>query len=660
MAEEGRITTFLNKKSWLIPFLFILMIVMLLVAIAGYETRRYAVELGNVAPLNTDFSFSIGGEICAMFVAIMMTMSILPSYKRHSGYIRSFVNLLTIGCAVMLFDILQMLSDGSTRFIVLNRILCIFVFSTEVSFLYFFYLYATYALRSSGKVTKITNYVLNVAFLVFALLPFINFFYPLYFTIDAEGVYHRVTETWWLCRVFLVLVAVGVGTAIVLSKEKRHTKIIISLFMAFPVFSIAAGGFKYGVSILYTSMMVSLVLIYSFIFSEHEKNLYSTNRELGLATNIQKTMLPSIFPAFPERKEFDVYAIMEPAKEVGGDFYDFFLIDDDHLGLVVADVSDKGVPAALFMMASKIMVQNYAMLSTSPRDVLEKVNKQICSNNQQEMFVTIWFGILDLRTGILRASNAGHEKPIIKRPDGHFEMIKDVHGFVVGWDSNAVFKEYEIKLEKGSKLFVYTDGVPEASSLEGKFGRERTVNTLIKYENESPYVMLNHMMNELTEFSRGVDQFDDITMLCVEYRGYDEDLKSLANVYDAKVENMDQMISPVLDALREIEVDKKLVYKIHLALEEVLTNVCRYAYAPNVGKVTIKADIYSTPKGIMLRVIDEGKPFDPLKASEPDLDAPVEERQIGGLGIFITKNIMDEISYKREDNKNILIMKKTF
>ena len=185
--------------------------------------------------------------------------------------------------------------------------------------------------------------------------------------------------------------------------------------------------------------------------------------ELALATRIQADMLPNIYPAFPERPEFDIYATMTPAKEVGGDFYDFFLIDDDHLGLVMADVSGKGVPAALFMMISKILVQNYAMTGRSPAEVLRDVNNQICSNNREEMFVTAWFGVLDTRTGKITAANAGHEYPALMPSGGQFELVKDKHGFVIGGMEGMRYKEYELLLTPGAKLFLYTDGVPEAT-----------------------------------------------------------------------------------------------------------------------------------------------------------------------------------------------------
>ena len=231
-------------------------------------------------------------------------------------------------------------------------------------------------------------------------------------------------------------------------------------------------------------------------------------------------MLPNIFPAFPERPDFDVYATMDPAKEVGGDFYDFFLIDETHLGLVVADVSGKGVPAALFMMISKILVQNYAMTGRSPAEVLRAVNEQICSNNREEMFVTVWFGILDTATGTITAANAGHEYPALMHAGGRFELVKNRHGFVIGALNGVRYREYELSLTPGTKLFLYTDGVPEATNAENEmFGTERMLEALNREPGASPEALLRHVRKAVDGFVLDAEQFDDLTMLCLEYRG---------------------------------------------------------------------------------------------------------------------------------------------
>ena len=242
--------------------------------------------------------------------------------------------------------------------------------------------------------------------------------------------------------------------------------------------------------------------------------------ELSLATKIQASMLPSTFPPFPERQEFDLYASMDPAKEVGGDFYDFFLVDQDHLALVIADVAGKGIPAALFMMVTKLLINTSAMSGLSPAQVLEAVNHQICVNNPEEMFVTVWLGILELSTGKLTAANAGHEYPVLWQPGQDCALYKDPHGFVIGGMDEMKYKNYSLQLTPGAKIFVYTDGVPEANnSKEGLFTTERMLEALNRDPEATPRQLLKNVRSAVDSFVGEAEQFDDLTMLCLEYRG---------------------------------------------------------------------------------------------------------------------------------------------
>ena len=253
-----------------------------------------------------------------------------------------------------------------------------------------------------------------------------------------------------------------------------------------------------------------------------EKERIST--ELHMANQIQESMLPSIFPAFPERSEFDIYAVMDPAREVGGDFYDFFLIDHDHLCMVIADVSGKGIPAALFMMISKIIIQSCAMLGRGAGEILTKTNEALCSNNKMEMFVTAWVGILEISTGKLTAANAGHEYPAIKT-GSKFELLKDKHGLVIGAMPGIVYKEYELDLRPGDKLFLYTDGVAEAMrGGDELFGTKRMLDALNRNPEANPEMLLINVRRAVDEFVGDDEQFDDLTMLGFEYKGLETDL----------------------------------------------------------------------------------------------------------------------------------------
>ncbi|MBO5555566.1 MAG: SpoIIE family protein phosphatase [Oscillospiraceae bacterium] len=381
--------------------------------------------------------------------------------------------------------------------------------------------------------------------------------------------------------------------------------------------------------------------------------------ELSLARKIQEAMVPHIFPPFPDRKEFDVYASMTPAKEVGGDFYDFFLIDPDHLGLVMADVSGKGIPAALFMMICKTILQSCAMLGQSPAEILEKTNEAICSNNQADMFITVWVGILEISTGRLRAANAGHEYPALKRAGGRFELFKDKHGLVIGAMDGVKYKEYELQLQLGDALFVYTDGVPEAIDSETRgFGTQRMLDALNRTPDAGPEELLDNIRQDMTAFLGEAEQFDDITMLGFVYHGTEERNMKKAITMDAAVSNLDRVLAFVDQTLEEMDCPMKAQMQIDLALEEAFVNVASYAYGSGQGTVTIELD--AEPGTVTIRLVDQGMPFDPMAKADPDLTLPTEEREIGGLGIFMVKKSMDEVRYEYRDGQNILTMKKSF
>ncbi len=243
-------------------------------------------------------------------------------------------------------------------------------------------------------------------------------------------------------------------------------------------------------------------------------------KELSTARQIQKSVLPHIFPPFPDRAEIDLFATMDPAKDVGGDFYDFYFIDEDHLCLVIADVSGKGIPAALFMMLSKRILEDLARQEPTPSTILEKTNDLLCDNNQAEMFVTVWLGILEISTGKLTAANAGHEFPAICEKGGSFELYKDTHGFVVGGMEGVHYKGYDLQLNPGDKLFVYTDGVPEATDGSGEmFGTDRMITALRSCTDNTPEEILQGVRNAVDSFVGDAEQFDDLTMMCLEYKG---------------------------------------------------------------------------------------------------------------------------------------------
>ena len=244
--------------------------------------------------------------------------------------------------------------------------------------------------------------------------------------------------------------------------------------------------------------------------------------ELSIAAQIQSDILPSKFPAFPDRaQDFDLYASMDPAREVGGDFYDFFLVDDDHLALIIADVSGKGIPAAMFMAIVKSLLKNNVASSAgaAPSEIIATLNNRICPSNQSGMFVSVWLGILEISTGILTACNAGHEYPVLCRKGKSFEVIKDKHGLVMAAMEDVPYTDYKITMEPGDRLFVYTDGVVEATNSRTElFGMGRMIEALNRDPEACPRELIEEVSATVDEFVGNAPQFDDITMLAVTYK----------------------------------------------------------------------------------------------------------------------------------------------
>ena len=271
------------------------------------------------------------------------------------------------------------------------------------------------------------------------------------------------------------------------------------------------------------TLFITLFLIYKrYMKKRYEREVKEArvSSELEMSAKIQSSMLPDAKALFGEMKEFELAASMDPAKEVGGDFYDLSLLDPDHLYIVIADVSGKGAPAALFMMSSMITLSSCAERCLSPGEILTRANEKIVRNNDEDMFVSAWLGILEISTGKLTAASAGHEYPALMKPEGDFALFKDKHGSTLGWMEGTVYKEYELQLEPGAKIFVYTDGVPEATNKnEELFGTDRMIEVLNRAKDKTPDAIMKSVRSAVDEFVGDTEQFDDLTMVCMTYKG---------------------------------------------------------------------------------------------------------------------------------------------
>ena len=380
------------------------------------------------------------------------------------------------------------------------------------------------------------------------------------------------------------------------------------------------------------------------------------DKELEYAKQIQLSALPT---NFPENENFGIYAQMIAAKEVGGDFYDFYKLNDTTVAFLAADVSGKGIPAAMFMMTAKTIIKDLAESGLSVNEIFTRANEKLCENNESGMFVTAWMGILDLKSGRLQFANAGHNPPLLKRANGDFEYLKTRAGFVLAGMEGVRYRAGELTLSGGDRLFLYTDGVPEATNSDNKlYGEDRLIEFMNLNSTVDAKALLPALKANIDEFVGDAPQFDDITMLMFDYNSKEGGEHMTNKVFKAKTEELSDVLGFVDLMLEKYECPMKIQTAICVAIEEVFVNVARYAYKNTEGNVTLGIGFDKESRTITFRMKDSGVAFDPLKKPDPDITLPAEAREIGGLGIFITKKTMDTVEYAYENGENVLTMTK--
>ncbi len=370
--------------------------------------------------------------------------------------------------------------------------------------------------------------------------------------------------------------------------------------------------------------------------------------ELKVAARIQKDMLPDA-EELRHCREFTLAASMTPAKEVGGDFYDFFLLDENRLAVIVADVSGKGVPAALFMMVAKSRLRACMMAEASLERAMEKANENLCANNGNNMFVTAWAGILDLSDGTLTYVNAGHCRPLVKHGKGDYVYLKEQGGFVLAGMPNMKYSQSVITLSPGDVLFQYSDGVVETNDISGNlYGEERLESLVNREKKETPGQLLSAVWADIQDFQGSAEQFDDITMLSLRYHGRDTE-KRLKGPAD--IGRMREVMNFVEKSLEKENFPKKETAQILVAVDEMFSNICYYS-----GAQEVEVMCGVTEEEAKICFSDNGIPYNPLEKTDPDLKKEAHERPIGGLGIYIVKKTMDAVhyEYRYAENRNYL------
>ncbi|MBO6229610.1 MAG: PP2C family protein-serine/threonine phosphatase [Ruminiclostridium sp.] len=482
----------------------------------------------SVPDLINTFIISAGIGICVMIMQhITFSVGLSTELKKFA---RFFFIVLTMYLSLHLARQLMNGMAGDVIRVALYIVTTLEVFMA--GFMAYMFSRMLLVFAKTHEKEKHFSVPLNILICVHSAVLVGDWFGHFIYRFDEDNIYER-SSLYILSNVCPILMLMISAFLLIRYRDniKKQIRTAFWVYIISPLIAIVIQSFSYGVQFIMLASVIGAVYMFSAIIREQTEKFENQRleksrieSELNLATNIQAGMLPNMFPAFPERPEFDIYASMDPAKEVGGDFYDFFMIDDDHLAMVIGDVSGKGVPAALFMMASKITINDHALMGGTPAEILQRVNKQICSANDAEMFVTVWLGILEISTGKLTAASAGHEYPMLNI-NGKYELFKDKHGLAVGAMDIAKYKDYEITLKKGDSIFVYTDGVAEATDAQNElFGTDRTLDALNNLPgNDTQEEILKGVRKAVDAFVKEAPQFDDLTMLGLKYFGTGEE-----------------------------------------------------------------------------------------------------------------------------------------
>lgn len=403
----------------------------------------------------------------------------------------------------------------------------------------------------------------------------------------------------------------------------------------------------------------------------YEKELMNT--ELDIAKKIQQNMLPHFDDLNFNNKNFDMFGLNLPEKEVGGDFYDYIFVDPKHIIVVIADVSGAGIPAALFMAKAKTLIHSIIKFETRPNEILKIVNNELASQNEECYFVTAGIYFIDLETKKITSSNAGHEDPIVIKNNGEVLLDKEIHSPALATDQDIDYKINILELSDGDILFLYTDGVVEAiNSKDELYGIDRLLSELKNAQDFTPKHIIEHIKNSISEFSDVSEQYDDITMFCFKFLTekeiYDSNIVSNTIVKKTNSNCLAEIISDSSKFIKNIvgeEVYKNISHDIELCIEELVVNIIDYAYTDediknNKNDIILDIMIDKNKNEIKITTTDNGIKFNPLLIKEPDINADLEDRKVGGLGIFLIKKYMNELNYKYINNQNIFIMTKKY
>lgn len=506
-----RIYNYLNehsKQSVLIGFVFLWILFVTIILLTIHRGTE-GMELS--------WEFTCGMEILGIGICLIVYYSCMQNHDAFGSMTNTFSALL-ITVALNLFSdewswLVQGVPERRLENIISNVLLYINTYTMGLMF----WIYAFNVLDVKTRLTKLSTKVFFILYLIASFICILNIFIPIYFTIDAAGVYSRAP--FYPFRLFCYIALIpGIIDIVFNVKVPWKDRWIVCSFLILPLLAETLSYFRFGLSTKPSASLLAIVLNYIVLVSKHEMRIARTQSALEIAADIQNGVLPRDASKLSGKKNYEIFASVTPAQEVGGDFYDYFMIDDDHIAIVVADVSDKGLGAAFFAMIAKVLIKTRAQLGGTPSEIISYVENRITSANEFNMFVTVWLGIIDLNTGHVDVCNAGHDYPAIMKETGGFLIEKTPHGPPIAFLPGIPFTEYSFDLKPGNRIFLYTDGLTEAKRYNGaRFGNDRMLEVLNSHKSDDSESLIKNMKEEVIKFADGEPQFDDITMLTFKY-----------------------------------------------------------------------------------------------------------------------------------------------
>ena len=470
------------------------------------------------------YVFNVGLDLFGMLAGYMLFVSCIIDVQKSGADLKWFIYMINAAIWWLFTDAGAWLIDGIPELRTLNIIDNTLLFFCAPISAFVYWKYITGMIPMNRPFEKTLDKVIEYGLIIPVIMRIVNLFTGMYFTVDENGIYQR-GNLYLLCLVYVLFVLASVTSVIIAERKHLQTYRIVaaSLYILAPFASMILNISVYGISVNAAVTMLVTLLMYCVLNVSQGREKAAADRDLAVASSIQTNILPKTFPYLPERKEFDLYATMTPAKEVGGDFYDFFMIDDDHIAIVIADVSGKGMPAALFMMVARTIIKNQTQAASTIKDpklILADVNNQLCDGNKMELFVTAWLGIITLSTGHMEYASAGHEYPAISIKGRDFFILKERNSPPLATLEGLSFRGGDLDLNKGDTVFIYTDGVAEATNSEGElFGNDRMLDALNADTHAELRQIDTNVRDAINTFVGDAPQFDDITMLCFRYNG---------------------------------------------------------------------------------------------------------------------------------------------